>query len=257
MFCYSAFGLSIHSLLPLPELLDSDPAMSADVNISMEKASVLSGEIYDREHAYWGVPNDMCLFWRDVGLFRILNGQEIVIHPHSEAETSRLRLFLLGAAFAVLLHQREYFVLHASSVTVGNQAIAFIADKGWGKSTMAATLHTRGHNLVSDDVLALKVERNGVIQVMPAFPQFKLWPDAVTFLGDEPNSLPKVSPMFDKRLLSDEYLKSHFLQCTQIVSQVGVSRLTRPPSLEALPEVAKILEEDVLNLWPATQVHLT
>jgi hypothetical protein len=42
---------------------------------------------------------------------------------------------------------------------------------------------------------------------------------------------------------------AHFLQCTQLAKEVPIYRLKRPPSLATLPDVARIVEEHLCNLY--------
>jgi hypothetical protein len=88
-------------------------------------------------------------------------------------------------------------VLHASVVACGGRAVAFLGKNGWGKSTLAAALHAKGYDLVADDVAAVVVDHE--VSVFPGFPQVKLWPEAVTRLGEPPGRLPLLHPGFDKR----------------------------------------------------------
>jgi hypothetical protein len=145
-------------------------------------------------------PEEVYLFWKDAGKFLVRRGCEIVVEPAPAAVDQVLRLFILGPALALLLHQRGRLVLHASSVVVAGGVVAFLGESGWGKSTMAAALHSRGHSLVADDVTAVQVEvDNGSPTVVPGFPQMKLWPESITTIGDIPETLPRVEPDWDKR----------------------------------------------------------
>ena len=101
---------------------------------------------------------------------------------------------------AVLLQQRGFLILHASAVVLPDGAVAFLGDKGWGKSTMAAALQLRGYPLLTDDVLALKLDGDARPLALPAFPQLKLWPSAVKALGGDPESLPRIVPQLNKRV---------------------------------------------------------
>src|SRR5439155_13534776 len=109
-----------------------------------------------------------------------------------------VRLFLLGPALGVLLHQRGLLVLHASTVTVDGGAVAFLGRSGWGKSTVAAAFHARGCGIVGDDVTAVQVE-GGIPTVIPSFPQLKLWPEVAVFLGDDVERLSRLRPLLEKR----------------------------------------------------------
>jgi ABC-type glutathione transport system ATPase component len=76
-----------------------------------------------------------------VGAFLVRGGREIMIDAVPGVDARTLRLSLLGPALALVLHQRGRFVLHASTVAVAGSAIAFLGEKGWGKSTIAAALY--------------------------------------------------------------------------------------------------------------------
>ena len=100
---------------------------------------------------------------------------------------------------AVLLHQRGLLVLHASAVAVSGKAALFLGNKGWGKSTMAAALVMRGHSVISDDVVAIGRDESGRPTLLPAFPQIKLWPNSIEALGGNPEQMPRLSTLFEKR----------------------------------------------------------
>jgi hypothetical protein len=205
-YFYTAYGINICSGIPLPELVVShDHRVDAIVQFGVI-ASPLDNS---RPHSFQLTPNGMYLFWQEVGTFLIRDGKEIIIDPLPEADESRLRLFILGAAMGVLLHQRGHLILHASAVAIDGAAVVFTGDKGWGKSTIAATLCKRGHRLLADDVVALAASEFEQ-QVIPAFPQLKLWLDAVTFLGNHPDDFPPLVPHLDKRdcRLTEEFIHS-------------------------------------------------
>ena len=218
MYTYIAYGLNIHSFIEFPELVSCD-VTTADVQVKLEK--LYSSPIKDASQSYsfQATTEGLYLFWQEIGTILISNGREIIVDPIINFEESRLRLFILGAAMGTILHQRGYIVLHASAVSLKNNAVVFTADKGRGKSTMAAILHERGHNLIADDVVAIDFEDNGKPIVYPAFPQLKLWPDAVTHLGKNLQDLPQLTTKFNKR----EYLpKENFTTKSLILKQIFV-----------------------------------
>ena len=198
MHFYHAYGISLGSALLLPELAAGAECVP-DVVVSYRRTSDPPANLESADHCAWTVPNGLCMFWQGVGIIAVLGGKEIVLDPAPEVEESRLRLFILGAAMAVLLHQRGLLVLHASAVAVSGKAAVFLGDKGWGKSTLAAALAMRGHTVVSDDVVALDKDEAGRPLLLPAFPQIKLWPRSVEALGGDPEQLPRLSTLFDKR----------------------------------------------------------
>ena len=198
MYCYRAYGLGLHSVIPLPELIAAEA--DADVVIQLGKVATPPPEGKTKGYCYWRVGQDVYLFWSELGTFRIREGREITISPAPEIEEQRLRPPILGVCMAVLLQQRGFLILHASAVALPHGAIAFLGDKGWGKSTTAAALQVRGYPLITDDVLALKFDGDQQPIALPTFPQLKLWPSAVEALGGEPESLPRIVPQLDKRV---------------------------------------------------------
>jgi len=134
-----------------------------------------------------------------VGLFLVQNGNEIVIEPALQVEESALRLYLLGPAFATLLHQRGFLVLHASAVALNGSGVGFLGGSGWGKSTLAAVFQAGGHALIADDVIAVDTGQDAAPYVFPAFPQIKLWPEAAEAIGADPQTLVSLHPNLEKR----------------------------------------------------------
>jgi len=147
----------------------------------------------------WARQGDACLFYPDVAVYHVTDGRRIVVEPAEGVDERVVRLFLLGPALAVLLHQRGLLVLHASSVNIDGRAVAFAAEKGEGKSTLAAAMHARGHPLVADDVLAVDLQSHNAVRVYPGFPQLKLAPDSASQLSPAPHELPRIHPDLDKR----------------------------------------------------------
>ena len=198
MYTYIAYGLHIYSSIKLPELTPCQSA-TADITIRFERLELNPLENSSSYYCFKAENERMYLFWHEIGTISISSGKEIIIDPIPNFEERRLRLFILGAAIGTLLHQRGYTVLHASAVAINNKAVVFTADKGRGKSTMAAALHARGQDLIADDVVAIDFNDRKQPIVYPAFPQLKLWPDAITHLGQNPDELPKLSNKFEKR----------------------------------------------------------
>jgi hypothetical protein len=72
--------------------------------------------------------------------------------PARDARWERL-FFAQALPLAAALQRIGLF--HASAVSIGDRAVAFVAPSGTGKTSLAAHLVDRGARLVTDDVLAL------------------------------------------------------------------------------------------------------
>ncbi len=194
---YKAYGLTIYSDFYLPELTTSDD----EANVFIRKGIIedMPAEASGCYSYYNATDHGIYLAWEGVGAFLVRNGCEMVVDPFQGVEERIIRLFILGTSLAMLLHQRRNtIVLHASVVAMNGAAIAFVGDKGAGKSTIAGTLHRRGHTLIADDILAVDISE-GNVNALPGFPHLKLWPDSIESLGFSPDTLPRLRPELDKR----------------------------------------------------------
>ncbi len=82
-------------------------------------------------------------------------------------------LLLRGNAFALMLALRGESVLHASAVESGGKAVAFLGASGSGKSTLAAVCCASGARLVTDDLLRLEWDEDGLL-CHPGHPELRL-----------------------------------------------------------------------------------
>ncbi len=290
--------MTLQSAIPLPELRPSH-RRPADATIQLRHLEWPPPELREVGTGFHFTPAEAYLRWHAVGTFWVRDGREVLIEPAPGVEEDRIRLPLLGAVLAVLLHQRGHFVLHASAVAVSGSAAIFLGEKGQGKSTLAAALYARGHELLADDLVVLDIEDTLRPMVRPGFPQFKLWPDAVaSSLGDDPTLLPRVAtgtekrarrivehfsphalPLggifvlgegpaihlrsikpaqgllqlithtyvarFGNRLLQGVTAATHLRQCADLVRCIPTFHLERPRSLELLPDVVQVVEEQM------------
>ncbi len=198
MHTYRAYGLNIHSEIELPELVAAE-AGSADVTITMGGFDRSAPASANGSSESWATSDRAFLLFEDAGGFLIDRGSQILIDRLAGCEDRTIRLYLLGPVFGVMLHQRGFLVLHASSVLIGAGAVAFVAEKGTGKSTLAAAFHAAGYGIVADDIVAVDVSAADGPIAHPAFPQLKLFPEAAAQLDERPEDLPFLMPDFDKR----------------------------------------------------------
>lgn len=218
MYFYSVYGLIVESEIVFPELpvLNPDESRGAapgnEIGNGAEGAPgnrvfgnrvvVRRDEAARREHGTsfaTETAGEVFVAHKNIGGFLVRGGREILFACEAEADAGAVRLFLLGTALAVLLHQRGNLVLHASAVAVDGGAVAFLGASGQGKSTTAAALHALGLDLVADDLVPVILsgantlehhprDRNNSAQnvarptVFPGFPQLKLWPEAAAAL---------------------------------------------------------------------------
>lgn len=175
MYSYTAYNMGVISSIPL-QGLDSGNG-DEDLLIVRDEVLLPSSDIIIKGKNYGVTKEAVYLFWDKIGSFEIREGRLIVVDPHPGLDEKYLTPYILGSAMAVILNQRGFLVLHASSVEINGGAVAFMGWTGYGKSTTAMALHNKGHPLVTDDILAVNVDKKGLPIVSPAFPRIKLSKD--------------------------------------------------------------------------------
>ena len=195
---YRAYGLSIRSDLPLPEL-DPDAAEQPDLTIRLGKAGLPLPRA-SPDAVYEFGEDRQYVAWPGVAAFLIRGTSTIDIEPAPGVSEPLLNLPLLGPIMALLLHLRGLLVLHASAVDLGGRGAVFLGKKGAGKSTTVAAFIARGHRLLADDVLAFDFPAAAEPCILPGFPQLKLVNDAASRLVlDGAVDMPPPIPDFPKR----------------------------------------------------------
>ena len=194
---YRAYGLTIASEVLLPELEPTAPA-AADVviavgTIDLPKPSPEAATDFRFE------PDRQYLAWDAVGAFLITDGRRIDVEPAPGVDDALIAFPLLGPVLALLLHRRGLLVLHASAIAVAGRSAIFMGDKGAGKSTTASAMIRAGHDLLTDDVVALDLTNPNQPMIVPGFPQIKLAADAAAAISFRDAEVrPQAHPAIDK-----------------------------------------------------------
>lgn len=179
-FHYSVFGLSVQSDLPLPQLLATAAVETPDVSIRLAAIP----ESAERSSGTYAGQDGVLLVVEGVASFRIRAGREILVQAAQDSSDQNVRLYLLGSAMGMLLHQRALLPLHANCVEIDGGAFAFMGRPGAGKSTLAGWFHDRGFRLLADDVSVVGFdEGEGRALVYPGIPRLRLWREALEASG--------------------------------------------------------------------------
>jgi hypothetical protein len=113
-----------------------------------------------------------------MGLFEFLispDGRRIHYRRLEHGNRESFSVYLLGQvlSFSLLAFGRE--PLHGTVVAVDGQAVGFVGDCGYGKSTLGAAMLARGYPVLTDDVVALEPDER-LWRVHPGVPRIKLFP---------------------------------------------------------------------------------
>lgn len=219
IYAYRAYGLNIRSQLALPELVAAGGESSADVRIGFGAAGRAPGET--GEGVVHASPDRVILAYPGVADFCIEGGRQIVIEAQSAADPHLLRTYLLGPALGILLHQRQLLVIHASAVEWEGELVAFLGEKGAGKSTLAAACVAAGRAALADDLVA--IDATGAFPTAHwGFPQLKLFPESAALVSADHHALPKLHPQSPKRAYRHAFwshpAKPYRLRCAFVLA---------------------------------------
>ncbi len=204
-YIYTAYGLNIHSQIPLPELLPARNGQ-ADISICYGEAPASLPNSSSRCGIWEAVPGKFLLDVAQIARYFIIDGREIRVERAEGSTDDEVRAFLLGSALAALLQQRDILTLHASAIETDHGAVLFLGRSGSGKSTLLTSLVQRGYAMLADDVTGITLDKNGLPQALPAFPCARLWADVTDKLHYADRVLQRVRAELEKyRLPIDHF----------------------------------------------------
>lgn len=193
-YSYFAFGLNIGSEIALPELMDGNGPV--DVIIRLGKVDP-PHEAKAKGTFFQATSDDVHLCRSGLARMLVHKGKEIVVDLAPDAKPISVRFLILSAAMASILHQRGLLVLHASAVEIDDAGIIFLGSPGSGKSTIAAAMHSRGHRVLSDEVVAVQLTESDP-QILSGIPLIRLVQESAIYLGQNPDHMQHLSPGEDK-----------------------------------------------------------
>lgn len=193
---YSVFGMRVRSQIPIPASVIDD-GTDCDAEISYGQCPRELSDPADQGVLFSSAPNELLLHIERVGRFYIQDGRKITVERNPLATDLEVRVFLLGSGFGTLLHQREYLVLHGSTIQIGEACVSFIGMSGAGKSTMAAYMKRAGHVCLGDDLCAIRFHE-GVPNLYAGLARMRLWGDAIDSLEITRDEDLRVRPTLEK-----------------------------------------------------------
>jgi len=188
----------------------------------------------------------------DTGSFDITDsGRDIAWSEGPAAEDAWVRADVTGRVLAVAMHASGHLCLHGSAVATGAGAIAFLAPKFHGKSTLALALTRAGAKLLTDDVLP--VDPRTPVQAVPGVHQVKLWQDSATHFGVD-----RVAPRpgskhllhdFDDNMLSNDRtpLAAIYLLSPIIVEEGAAAPAVARSRMHAVPSALALVRHSIMG----------
>ena len=95
--------------------------------------------------------------WSDLFDFIVsADGSRIDVFALPRQDEVALYTYLISQVISIALLQRNIESWHGTAVTFGDDAIVFLGNCGYGKSTLSASLIAHGAQLLSDDLIVLQ-----------------------------------------------------------------------------------------------------
>jgi hypothetical protein len=128
--------------------------------------------------AFYRTSSGFLVRFPDLADFEIsVDGRHVTCAPAPNVPNATTEHLYLNQVLPLALSELGKLVFHGSAVEIGVNAIAFLADSGRGKSTLAASFAVRGYRFLTDDGLVIE-PLNGAYQVLPSHASLRLWQDS-------------------------------------------------------------------------------
>lgn len=153
--------------------------MQREMRVTFGQVSAeIDNHFYSDEYGFIISENEFIFISPDDVRFYYCLGRGLTVQLPPAGLDTDYELFLWGTVFGTVAWLNGLVPLHASAVDVGGRVVAFTADSGGGKSTLAAALASLGLPHVCDDTLVVALQQAGVV-ALPDGKRLKLWDDAL------------------------------------------------------------------------------
>ncbi len=132
-------------------------------------------------------------FWRRASFLVSFDARRITCYPRGSATIDTIRQLLIGQIMPLVFAEQGTLSLHASVVHTAKGALAFVAQAGTGKSTIALALGARGCPILADDCAIVEVV-DGVCCVRPCDVGLRLRPDTLQMFRRSTRLQPRLAP---------------------------------------------------------------
>lgn len=182
-YYYKIYGLILKSPFKFSELVEIEKNINKDVDVTIQ-ISIIDKRITSNlekgiDHSF--EENDSWFSVKETAIYHVKNGNEIIVEPKC-TDINKIKCFILGSAFGIILIQRKIVAIHGGTILINNKGIIITGKMGAGKSTLTSGLRLKGYKFLADDVSVITKESNSIF-VNPAYPQQKLCKDAAIKFG--------------------------------------------------------------------------
>ncbi len=264
---YIAYGLRIEADREIPGLRSASGVGRSDVELSFTRVPdwhqrpIDPDRVLRREPTARELPADLQVAWVRGGdgvRFDLTDGNQFFLSSDGTRIWARSRDarsaadalgYVGGPILGYVLRLRGVLALHASGVSLGGRAVAFVGPSGAGKSTFAATFDAAGDAVIADDVFAFREDASG-FAAWPALDHVRVDEASVAALHpDSTARLELIGPTWDKHVLP---LRTVAPDPTRPIPVAAIFRVTPHDRDEAAIATRADPQEALLTLLPHT-----
>ena len=250
MMEYAIFGGVLRTALELPSLRApavGPPTWTLDIGTSEPlpvDAKLLGVDEVDASAVVrlYRSGSGWHLVYDDTGRFDIDGcGEAIVWRAPAVVSEDAARVDIMGRVLATAMHAAGDVCFHASAVSIGDEAIAFLGAKGFGKSTLAWAMVRAGARLITDDTL--RVQLDSAPLAHPGVHELRLRSDAAMRLPPDRHEARPVGDRLVVGALNVDQLQRDAVPIGALYLLSPVSALpgSAPVRISALPAVPSAL----------------
>jgi hypothetical protein len=188
-YCVYGIGVASDAPLALPEYVNDRLGDVECVTAPAANALARLPDDADSQTNSWyrhaSLPDGSTYVrWEGIGEFVVAaDGRRITYRRLNDSSFESFQVYMLGQALSFALVKQRFEPLHATAVVVDGEAIAFLGNNAFGKSSLAACFLEAGYPMLTDDLLILRPSPDGVL-AYPGPPRIKLFRGvAKRFLG--------------------------------------------------------------------------
>lgn len=202
MYQYILYGMTVLSDIDFPQLVPDSGKQEKTItiiegNVPKEKIIAADRKWEFGEEISW-LENSTCYLF-------IENGNKIIYEIKPNADSMKLRTYILGWGMSMLALQRGILAIHCSVVAKEDGAVLIAGESGVGKSTLTNAFLQSGYRLMADDMALVETKTEAKqTEVYPAFPYQKLCRNVVEEKGYDLSKLIYINEQKDKFLVPYE-----------------------------------------------------
>lgn len=195
---YTVYGLTVASEIPLAGLAEG----RGEPDVVVQRGEVQAqADRTVQAGCFQADAERIFLYQPKAGLLLAEHGHTLTVEVPPDHDAHFMTSVVLGRGLAAILHQRGVLTLHASAVVHEGRGLAFVGERGQGKSTTTAAFLRHGARLITDDLLPVRLDENGHPLVFSGGSRLKLWPASLD-LTDDSEQHTRVADHVEKRYWS-------------------------------------------------------